>query len=125
MTITPKTRRHGRHTIEGIVGTLRAPGDVEVRDVGLYGMSLRVAGELEVGDRHFLELQHHGHKVNVEVEIRWVVVHRKSERGQVETACHAGVEFIDIHRDDTGGIWDWILVARATNRPIYGSSEIS
>jgi hypothetical protein len=120
MTTTPENRRHGRHPIEGIVGTLRTPGDIEVRDVGLYGMSLRVEGEVEVRSRHFLELHHCGHKVNVEVEVRWVVLHRKAERGQVETHCHAGVEFIDIHRDDMGGIWDWILVARATNRPTSG-----
>ena len=114
----PATRRHGRHVIDGIVGTLRTPGDVEVRNIGLYGMSLRVEGELEVGDHHFLELQHRRHKVNVEVNVKWVVVHREAQRGEVHTFCHSGVEFIDIYRDGAGGIWDWIVVSQALRRPL-------
>lgn len=88
-----------------------------MRNIGLYGMALRVDSELEVGENHFLELQHRGHKVSVEVVVRWVVIHRKAERGQVHTFCHAGVEFVDIYRDGAGGIWDWILVSRAIQRP--------
>ena len=91
-------RRVGRHPIAGVQATLRAPGDVEVLDVSVFGMSIATSDALAPGDVLFLELRHGGQKASVEVAVQWAQSHR------------AGVEFRDVHLDRPGGVWDFVLV---------------
>ena len=107
-------RRVGRHPIRGVEGTLRAPGDVKVLDVGLFGLAVQAAGELPVGETLCLELRHGNARVNVEVEVRWTSVSQVvRDRGRLLPLSTAGVEFRDIYREGDSGIWEWIAVPDA------------
>ena len=107
-------RRVERRSIPGIEATLRAPGDVKVVDVSLYGMSIEAVGELDVGRTVCLEVRHGKHRANVEVAVRWRSVFRvERARHALLPVCRAGVEFVDVHRDASGGIWDWVMVPGA------------
>lgn len=104
-------RRAARRAIPGIEGSLRAPGDVRVLDLSLYGMSIEVAADLEVGSTVCMELRHGPHRANVEVAVRWRALGRM-ERGhrRFVPVSRAGVEFVDVYREGPAGIWDWIQV---------------
>jgi PilZ domain-containing protein len=104
-------RRVERRSVPGIEATLNAPGDVRVLDLAIYGMAIEAPADLEVGKKVFLEVRHGKHRANVEVAVRWRTVSRvqRTERSLVPVS-RAGVEFVDIFREDEGGIWDWIMV---------------
>jgi hypothetical protein len=103
-------RRHPRRQIAGIQGTLRSPGDLTVLDISLTGLSAEAAAEIDPGQHCFLELVHQRHRVHIEAVVRWASVtrvERKSDR--FVPVFRAGLSFVDTDRDDSGGIWDWIL----------------
>ena len=103
-------RRVGRRAIPGIEATLRAPGDVRVLDLGVFGMAIEAAADVEPGSTVFLELKHGGHTANVEVAVRWRSFGRVvRDRGTLMPMARAGVEFREIYRDRPGGIFDYIL----------------
>ena len=105
-------RRVGRRAIRGVEATLRTPGDVKVIDVGVFGLSIETAADLAPGSRVFLELRHGGHRASVEVDVRWRSVSQVvRSRGTLIPLSRAGVQFSEIYRDRSGGIWDFILVA--------------
>jgi len=104
-------RRVGRRPIPGVVATLRAPGDVRVLDVGVFGLQIEATDELPAGRQLFLELRHGGDTANVEVAVRWSSVSQVvRDRGTLRPLSRAGVEFSEIYRERIGGIWDYILV---------------
>jgi hypothetical protein len=104
-------RRVGRRPIPGIEATLRAPGDVKVIDVGVFGMAIEAPADLAPGERIFLELRHGKHTANVEVKVRWQKVAQVVRaRDTFVPVSRAGVEFSEVYREQTGGIWDFILV---------------
>lgn len=107
---TDDARRFPRHVIEGIEGSLRSPGDVEVCDLSLAGMSIETANELVPGESYFLELRHRGKVVSLEVRVKWVE-HLLADGGPNEArqVYRGGVSFVDVYRDTEGGIWDWIF----------------
>ena len=96
----------------GIEASLRSPGDVKVLDVGLYGMAIEApAADLDIGRPVCLEMRHGRHVVSVEGVVRWCSAQRMvRERGKFLPLLRAGLEFREIHRDDEGGIWEWIMV---------------
>jgi hypothetical protein len=104
-------RRVERRSVSGIEATLNAPGDVKVLDLATYGMAIEAPADLEVGKRVFLEVRHGRYRANVEVAVRWRTVSRvhRTERSLVPVS-RAGVEFVDIYREEEGGIWDCIMV---------------
>jgi hypothetical protein len=54
----------------------------------------------------------------VEGVVRWCAAQRMvRERGKFLPLLRAGVEFREIHRDEAGGIWDWIMVPDADSPP--------
>lgn len=104
-------RRHLRAQVPGLQATLNSPGDARVLDVSLSGLSLEVPGELEPGDRCFLELRHEGRTASIEVEVRWASVLRiERVRSSLVPVFRAGVAFLDILADGTGGLLDWLVV---------------
>lgn len=113
-------RRFHRARIPGVSGTLNSPGDVEVLDLGLAGLSFEAAGELHPGDHCFLELQHDQSRASVEVEIRWASVRRVERlRGTLKPVFRAGGVFLDIQREKPGGsILDWLLVDPPMSSPL-------
>jgi len=105
-------RRVGRRAIPGIEATLRAPGDVKVLDLGVFGMAIEAIADVEPGSTVFLELKHGGHTANVEVAVRWRSVGRVvRDRGTLMPLARAGVEFREVYRDRPGGIFDYIMAA--------------
>lgn len=108
-------RRVGRRSVPGIEATLRAPGDVKVLDLGIYGLAIEApAADLDIGRPVHLEMRHGRHTVNVEGVVRWCSAQRMvRERGKFLPLLRAGVEFREIHRERDGGIWDWIMVPEA------------
>ncbi|MFN7940980.1 MAG: PilZ domain-containing protein [Thermoanaerobaculia bacterium] len=103
-------RRHPRRQIAGIQGTLRSPGDLTVLDISLTGLSAEAAGEIDPGQHCFLELVHQRHRVHIEAIVRWTSVTRVERRSdRFVPVFRAGLSFVDTDRDDSGGIWDWIL----------------
>lgn len=104
-------RRVGRRSIPGVSGTLHRPGDVAVLDVGLYGLAIETAADLEVGRRYFLEVRHGNAVASVEVAVCWTSVRMMSrERGRLLPLTRAGVAFTEVVLDEhDGGIWRWIL----------------
>lgn len=109
-------RRYRRARIPGIRATHRTLDDVEVVDLSLAGMALEAPGEFEPGDHCFFELRHGEHTVNVEAEVRWASAYRvRRTETSLEPVFRLGVSFVDILKDETGGIWSWLLVdPRAT-----------
>jgi len=104
-------RRFHRARIPGLVGTLHSPGDVEVLDLCIGGLSFEAAQELAPGDHCYLELHHEDSSASVEIEIRWAAVRRvERTRGTLKPVFRAGGPFRDIQRDRPGGVLDWILV---------------
>jgi len=105
-------RRHPRRKILGVLGTRRSPGDLTVLDLSLTGLAAEAVGEIGPGQHCFLELVHQCHRVHVEAVVRWASVTRVERRSdRFEPVFRAGLSFVDIDRDDSGGIWDWILAA--------------
>lgn len=103
-------RRGARRVIPGIEATLRSPGDVRVLDVSLTGLATEVPGELAPGQHCFISLRHDRHTVMVETVVKWAGVNRMERRfGRLIPMYRAGMVFVDIEREDSGGIWDWIL----------------
>lgn len=103
-------RRHARRPIAGIQATLRSPGDVKVLDLSLTGLATEVPGEIQPGEHCFLELRHDRHRVVVETVVKWASVTRVERgAGRLVPMFRAGMAFVDIERQDEGGIWDWIL----------------
>jgi hypothetical protein len=95
-----------------------SPGDVRVLDVGIYGLAIEAPADLDVGRPVCLEMRHERHTVNVEGVVRWCAAQRMvRERGKFLPLLRAGVEFREIHRDEAGGIWDWIMVPDADLPP--------
>jgi hypothetical protein len=104
-------RRVARHPIPGVEATLRAPSDVKVLNLSLFGLALEAPAHLPVGSRVCLELRHGNDRVNVEVAVRWSSVFRMERlRGTFVPISRAGVVFCDIHREAAAGIWEWICV---------------
>jgi hypothetical protein len=100
-----------RRAIPAVEATLRSPGDVKVLDVSVFGMAIEAPEALLPGERLCLELRHGRQVANVEVAVRWSSVGRVArERGTLVPVSRAGVEFADIYREQSGGIWDCILV---------------
>ena len=110
-------RRVERFSVPGIEATLNAPGDVRVLDLAMYGMAIEAPADLEVGNNVFLEVRHGKHRANIEVAVRWRTVSRvqRTERSLVPVS-RAGVEFVDIFREEEGGIWDLIMVPEPAAR---------
>ena len=103
-------RRRPRRVIPGIEATLRSPGDVKVLDLSLTGLATEVPGELQPGQHCFLSLRHDRHCAMVETVVKWAGINRMERRfGRLIPMFRAGMVFVDIERQDTGGIWDWIL----------------
>ncbi len=104
-------RRHFRASVSDISATLHSPGDVEILDLSLSGMAIEAPGEIETGDRCFLELRHQGHAVSMEVEVRWTSVLRMERlRNTLLPVFRAGVAFIEVLPDSQGGLFDWLIV---------------
>ncbi len=102
-------RRDPRRQIAGVLGTRRSPGDLTVLDLSLTGLAAEVTGEINPGQHCFLELVHQRHRVHVETVTRWVEVARiEHQKNGSVPVFRAGLSFVDIHRDGSGGIWDWI-----------------
>jgi hypothetical protein len=111
-------RRFHRARIPRLSGTLHSPGDVDVLDLGLAGLAFEAAAELAPGDHCFLELHHQTASVAVEVEIRWCSVLRMERlRGSFRPVFRAGGAFVEIQRDQAGGILDWLIVDPAPPAP--------
>ena len=88
-----------------------SPGDVQVLDVSLTGLALESPKPLAPGEHCFLELRHDHHTVSVEAEVRWAYAYRIDKTDDsLQPVFRAGVSFVDIVREDAGGIWDWLLV---------------
>ena len=103
-------RRDPRRPISGVLGTRRSPGDLTVLDLSVSGLAAEAVGEIAPGQHCFVELVHQNHRAHVEAVVRWASVTRVERRDdRFVPVFRAGLAFIDIDRDDSGGIWDWIL----------------
>ncbi len=107
-------RRYPRRAIPGIEGTLRSPGDVRILELSLTGLSAEVSSEIQPGEHCFLELRHHHDTKHdsamVEAIVKWTAVRGvEREANRLVPRFCAGMAFVDIDRDGTGGIWDCIL----------------
>jgi hypothetical protein len=103
-------RRAARRRITGVTGTRRSPGDLTVLDLSLTGLAAEAIGEIAPGERCFVELVHQGHRVHVEAVVRWASVTRvERSADRFIPVFRAGLSFVAIDRDESGGIWDWIL----------------
>lgn len=101
-----------RRQVEGVLGTRRSPGDFTVLDLSLTGLAAEAEGELAPGQHCFLELVHQQHRAHIEAVVRWASVTRVERRSdRFVPVFRAGLSFVDIDLDDTGGIWNWILPA--------------
>lgn len=109
---TDDRRRAPRRQIAGVLGTRRSPGDLTVLDLSLTGLAAEAIGEIVPGERCFVELIHQGHRVNVEAVVRWASVTRvERSADRFIPVFRTGLSFVEIDRDDSGGIWDWIVAA--------------
>ncbi len=116
-------RRHHRARIEGLSGTLHSPGDVQVLDLSVAGVSFEAAEELAPGTRCYLELRHETFTASVEVEVRWASVRRvERTRGTLKPVFRAGGAFRDVQRDRPGGILDWLFVDPPSAPPAPASA---
>lgn len=103
-------RRAARRRVTGVTGTRRSPGDLTVLDLSLTGLAAEAIGEIAPGEHCFVELVHQGHRVNVEAVVRWASVTRvERSADRFIPVFRTGLAFVAIDRDDSGGIWDWIL----------------
>jgi len=109
-------RRDPRRQVSGVQGTRRSPGDLTVLDLSLTGLAAEAVGELTPGERCFLELVHQRHRVHVEAIVRWTSVTRvERRRDRFIPVFRAGLSFVDIDLDDSGGIWNWIRTTTEEN----------
>lgn len=107
-------RRAPRRQIPGVLGTRRWPGDLTVLDLSLTGLAAESVGELIPGQHCFFELVHRCYAVQVEAVVRWASVTRVERKNdRLEPVFRAGLSFVDVYREESGGIWDWILAAPA------------
>ena len=105
-------RRAPRRQISGVLGTRRSPGDFTVLDLSLTGLAGEAVGEIAAGQHCFRELVHEQHRVHVEAVVRWASVTRVERRSdRFEPIFRAGLSFVEIDRDESGGIWDWIVAS--------------
>lgn len=103
-------RRAPRRQIDGVLGTRRSPGDLTVLDLSLTGLAAEAIGEIAPGERCFVELVHQGHRVHVEAVVRWASVTRvERSDDRFIPVFRTGLSFVAVDRDESGGIWDWIL----------------
>jgi hypothetical protein len=109
-------RRAPRRKIDGVLGSRRTPGDLTVLDLSLTGLAAEAVGELIPGQHCFFELVHKCYRVQVEAVVRWASVTRvERQRDRLEPVFRAGLSFVDIYREESGGIWDWILAVPASS----------
>ena len=107
---TADRRRAPRRQIDGVLGTRRSPGDLTVLDLSLTGLAAEAVGEIAPGQHCFLELVHERHRVHVEAVVRWASVTRvERQSDRFVPVFRAGLAFVEVDRDDSGGIWDWLL----------------
>jgi hypothetical protein len=103
-------RRFPRRAVTGIEGTLRSPGDVKVIDLSVIGLAAELSTEVKTGDHCFLELRHGRDRAMVETVVKWKSLPRLvRDPGRPPLAFRAGMAFVDIDRDGSGGIWSCIL----------------
>jgi hypothetical protein len=111
MPTVQERRRFHRVRIPSMVGTLRSPGDAEILDLSLAGVSFEAPGEIHPGDRCYLELHHDAGRASVEVEVRWASV-RRVERlsNDLVPVFRAGGAFLEVQNDASDGILGWLMV---------------
>jgi len=103
-------RRHPRRTIPGVYGTLSSPGDVQVLEISVTGLSAELADEVRPGDHCFLELRHGTSRAVVETVVKWTGLPRIERRpGYAPLVFRTGMAFVDIDHDGRDLLWGCLV----------------
>jgi len=106
-------RQEMRFPVEGVQGSLRAPGDLRIINLSRSGLAFATSHHLTVGDTSFIEIRFHHQTASLELELLWCFRQPKLEPEEREMFL-AGGRFVDVVRDDPQGLWRG-LVARGAS----------
>lgn len=107
-----RTRREMRFPVEGVRGSLKSPGDLRIINVSRSGLAFATMHHLAVGDHYFIEIRYQGQTANLELELRWCFWQPETGDDDEHPVFLAGGRFVDIVRDDPGGLWRGLTAPR-------------
>jgi len=105
-------RQEMRFPVEGIQGSLRAPGDLRIINLSRSGLAFATTHHLTVGDASFIEIRFRDQTASLELKLLWCFRQPKLEPEETEMFL-AGGRFVDIVRDDPDGLWRGLVAKRA------------
>lgn len=97
-------RQEMRFPVEGVEGSLRAPGDLRIINLSRSGLAFATSHHLTVGDTSFIEIRFRGQTANLELKLLWCFRQPKLDPEETEMFL-AGGRFVDVLRDDPDGLW--------------------
>jgi PilZ domain len=91
-------RRQPRFTVEGVHGKLTFASEVEILNMSLSGVALRLDRRLNIGSEYALKLEVEDTTVSVQGTIVWAALDevRKRPGGDEDAVYSAGMRFTDI-----------------------------
>ncbi len=96
---TKERRRHPRHPVQDVTGTLHINTGAKILNMSVTGMAVETDTQLRVGRSYSLTLRHADDFVlRLSGTVIWCHLRgiKKTERGQTTSVYHAGFQFEDI-----------------------------
>ena len=91
-------RLHARFTVEGVHGKVTLASDVDIINMSISGVAVKIDRALRVGGEYALNLQLQNKLVTVHVLVVWCVLGeiRKGAGGEATSLYAAGMKFTDV-----------------------------
>ena len=93
-----ENRLHARFTVEGIHGKMTLASRVDILNMSISGVAVKVDRSLRVGGEYSLNLQMESRVLTVHAQVVWCVLSeiRKAEGGDAAPVYSAGMKFTDV-----------------------------
>ncbi len=94
-------RRHKRHEVKDVYGSLLFTIDVSVVNMSIDGMAIESSKRLNVGRKYILKLSHDKKVLKLNGKVVWCNLSKamKTDQGAVVPVYKAGIEFDDVISD--------------------------
>ena len=91
-------RLHARFTVEGVHGKMTLASHVDILNMSLSGVAIKVDRPLRVGGEYALNLQLQNRLIGVHAQVVWCVLGeiRKGAGGEAMPVYSAGMKFTDV-----------------------------
>ncbi|MEW6215452.1 MAG: PilZ domain-containing protein [Nitrospirota bacterium] len=94
-------RKHKRHIVEGVHGSVLYPSDVDIIDISIDGAAIETTKRINVNREYPLRIRYKDTLLNLRGRVVWSILSHseKTDSGEVIPVYKAGMKFTDI-RDE-------------------------